>query len=357
VRWNHPQRGIVSPVDFIPLAEETGLVLQLGEWVMRTAIAESKRLAQAGFPEVRIAVNLSAHQFRQQQIARIVQRMLTAAGATPSRLQLEITESVLMQNMEATETALRALSEMGIELSLDDFGTGYSSLSYLKRFPIDVLKIDRSFVRDIPGDADDAAIASAIISMAHSLDIKVIAEGVETLEQLQFLRQRSCDFVQGYYFSVPLPAEALVQTLRENPKLAPADPQKDAGLRTLLILDDDPDALSLLQHGLRAEGYRILSTTRVSEALELLARQDVGVILCDQRMPEMEGVEFMRLVRDMYPRSVRVLMSAYEDSEAMRQAINVGAVYKFVMKPWDSRELMLVLEDAFQHYAQSTAPR
>lgn len=216
VRWNHPQRGLMSPSEFIPLAEETGLIVQLGEWVLRRAIHDGVRLARVGVPELRVAVNLSALQFRQQEIARSLQQMLVAAGAQPSQLQIEITESILMQNLEATANALRALSDMGVELSLDDFGTGYSSLSYLKRFPIDVLKIDRSFVRDIPGDADDSAIASAIISMAHALGIRVVAEGVESRDQLEFLRRRDCDRMQGYYFSKPLPVEDIELLLRNQ---------------------------------------------------------------------------------------------------------------------------------------------
>jgi diguanylate cyclase (GGDEF)-like protein len=205
IRWNHPERGLVPPSEFVPLAEETGVIIPLGEWALRTAIRDSLYFASAGFPWLRVAVNMSAHQFRHPEIARMLKRMLIAAGSPAARLQVEITESVLMQNLTTSVRALHELSEMGVELSLDDFGTGYSSLSYLKRFPIDVLKIDRSFVRDIPGDADDAAIATAIISMAHSLGIEVIAEGVETVEQLRFLIGRDCDNVQGYYFSTPVP--------------------------------------------------------------------------------------------------------------------------------------------------------
>jgi len=214
VRWDHPSRGMISPADFIPLAEETGLILQLGEWVLRTAIRDGMGLAQNGLPEPRIAVNVSALQFRQQEIVRSVQHMLTAAGMRPNRLQLEITESVLMQNVEVTARALQELSESGVELSLDDFGTGYSSLSYLKRFPIDVLKIDGSFVRGIPGDSDDAAIVNAIISMAHSLGIEVIAEGVESREQFQYVRERRCNNIQGYYVSPPRSLREMTGWLR-----------------------------------------------------------------------------------------------------------------------------------------------
>jgi diguanylate cyclase (GGDEF)-like protein len=216
VRWNHPERGLIYPTEFVPLAEETGLIQPLGEWVMQAVIQESARLARAGFPELRVAINLSAHQFRQHEIVHVLRRMLRAAGVRPNQLQLEITETVLMQSLDVTAVALRELADMGVELSLDDFGTGYSSLSYLKRFPIDVLKIDRSFVRDVPADTDDAAIASAIISMAHMLGIQVIAEGVETQEQLDFFRGRDCDHVQGFFISPPRSPQGLNAWLAEN---------------------------------------------------------------------------------------------------------------------------------------------
>jgi diguanylate cyclase (GGDEF)-like protein len=213
VRWRHPQRGLISPAEFIPLAEETGLILNIGEWVLRSAVGECARLTRAGYTGMRVAVNLSAHQLHHAELTRMIQRMLTSAGARSNQLQIEITESVLMSNVDRTAATLDALSDMGIEISLDDFGTGYSSLSYLKRFPIDVLKIDRSFVRDIPTDPDDSAIASAIISMAHNLGIQVVAEGVETEEQLNFLRDHDCDTVQGYYLSRPKPAEEIARYL------------------------------------------------------------------------------------------------------------------------------------------------
>lgn len=222
VRWQHPDRGLVLPADFIPLAEETGLILPLGEWAIHTALSQLRDFTRAGYTTLRVGVNVSAYQFRQRQIVGVTQSALAAAGIAPSRLQLEITESVLIQNMELTAAALRALSDLGVELSLDDFGTGYSSLSYLKRFPIDVLKIDRSFVRDIPGDADDAAIASAIISMAHTLGIAVVAEGVETLAQLEFLRARGCNYAQGFYIGEALAPPLLSRWLREDSWPRPA---------------------------------------------------------------------------------------------------------------------------------------
>ena len=209
LRWHHPEFGLVSPAKFIPIAEETNMINPIGEWVLRTACAQGKRWRDQGLPVWRMAVNLSARQFRQQDLLQQVGEVLRDTGFDPHHLELEITESLLMQGAGQTVAILEEFDKMGIRLSLDDFGTGYSSLSYLKRFPIDTVKIDRSFVRDIHTDPNDAALASAIIAMAHSLKLSVIAEGVETEEQLVFLRERECNEYQGYYFSKPLPPEEI----------------------------------------------------------------------------------------------------------------------------------------------------
>jgi len=212
VRWQSPELGLVPPSQFIPLAEETGLIEPLGEWVLHAACAQLGQWKSAGFPALQMAANISVRQFRQRGLAQIVAHALSTASLAPRHLELEITESVLAQGEEA-ETLLREVSAAGVQFSIDDFGTGYSSLSYLKRFPIDTLKIDQSFVRDIPGDANDTAIALAIIAMAHSLGMRVIAEGVETMEQKLFMQQHGCDAMQGYFFSKPLPAGELTLLL------------------------------------------------------------------------------------------------------------------------------------------------
>lgn len=209
VRWNHPKLGLVAPNRFIPVAEDSGLIVALGEWVLRHACHQLGQWRAQGIPLRRMVVNLSPRQFRQQHLVQTFSRVLNETGVDPGWLGLEITEGVIMENPEASIGVLREMKAMGIELSLDDFGTGYSSLSYLKRFPIDKLKIDRSFVSDITTDADDEAMVAAIIVMAHQLGMRVVAEGVETEAQLAFLREQGCDEYQGYYFSRPLPAGEL----------------------------------------------------------------------------------------------------------------------------------------------------
>ncbi len=207
VRWQHPQLGMVSPAQFIPLAEETGLIVPIGEWVMETACAQAQAWTNAGHPPIRMAVNLSPVQFRKANLCDVVAEILQRTGLPPSRLELEVTESMLMHSLKDTIHTLQRLKATGIYLSIDDFGTGYSSLSYLKGFPIDALKIDRSFVRDITANADDAAIATSIILMGRSLNLNVIAEGVETENQRAFLEVLQCNEFQGYLMSPPVPAE------------------------------------------------------------------------------------------------------------------------------------------------------
>jgi len=206
IRWNHSEWGLVPPFKFIPVAEETGLIVPIGDWVLRTACEQNKRWQEQGFPPMRVAVNLSGHQFDTMLVGK-VRRVLMETGLEPEWLELEITESMLMKNTDLVVGIIQDLKDMGIHISIDDFGTGYSSLSYLERFPIDTLKIDQSFVRFIENPETDAVLARAIISLAHSLNLKVIAEGVETETQLEFLREENCDACQGYYFSKPVPAE------------------------------------------------------------------------------------------------------------------------------------------------------
>jgi EAL domain-containing protein (putative c-di-GMP-specific phosphodiesterase class I) len=212
LRWNHPELGLVPPADFIPLAEVTGLILAMGPWVLRTACAQA-RVWQEVHPGLRVAVNLSARQFQEPGLVGHVTDALADTGLDPRLLQLEITESSAMQNAQAAIQTLRELKALGVGLSIDDFGTGYSSLSYLRRFPIDTLKIDQSFIRDIGADPDDAAIASAIIALARTLKLSVVAEGVETAEQLAFVARHGCDQTQGYLFSRPLSAQRCADLL------------------------------------------------------------------------------------------------------------------------------------------------
>ena len=219
MRWQHPEFGMVSPGKFIPLLEETGLIVPSGEWVVRAACAQLRVWEDSGIKVVPVSVNLSGRQFQHQDLVRSIMDIISESGVEPGLIELELTESSLMSNPDDANRILLSLKEFGVRISVDDFGTGYSSLAYLKRFPIDALKIDRSFVQDIISDHEDAAIVRAIISLAHSLKLTVIAEGVETEEQLAFLVTNGCDQVQGYLLSVPLPALACGQLLGADRRL------------------------------------------------------------------------------------------------------------------------------------------
>lgn len=222
LRWERPDVGPVSPKEFIPVLEETGLIVPVGEWMLRTACEQHRAWRAAGLPPLRMAVNISSRQFEASDLPETLQRVMQDATMPAEFLELEITESILMKNAARDMQALQALNAIGMRFAIDDFGTGYSSLIYLKRFPIDILKIDKAFVRDITDNGDDAAIVRAIITMAHSLGIQALAEGVETREQVEFLRQQGCDLAQGYYFSPPLSASETERFLAEKRPLGPA---------------------------------------------------------------------------------------------------------------------------------------
>ena len=216
VRWNHPQLGLVPPGDFIGLAEETGLINEIGEFVLRRACQQARLWQLCGQASIRISVNLSVHQLRQGKLASLVRQVLEESGLPAAMLELELTESQLLDNVDGVDNVIRTLQqlhELGVRLSIDDFGTGYSSLSYLKRFPVDYVKIDQSFIRNMTPGSEDATITRAIIAMVHSLELKVVAEGVETAAQMEYLRSLNCDEVQGFLISPALNAEAFIKLL------------------------------------------------------------------------------------------------------------------------------------------------
>jgi diguanylate cyclase (GGDEF)-like protein len=216
LRWKHPRRGLVSPMEFIPLAEETGLIVPIGEWVLATACAQTKAWQDQGLPNLDVAVNLSARQFADPMLLPKLTQIISDSGLDPLNLELEITESLVMSHGATVVAVLQKLKAIGVRIAIDDFGTGYSSLAYLKRFPIDTIKVDRSFIRDIPADPGDKQITRAIIAMAHSLRLRVVAEGVETAAQLKFLRNLRCDTVQGYFLHRPLPEAEVAEVLKLN---------------------------------------------------------------------------------------------------------------------------------------------
>ena len=347
LRWENPELGMVSPAEFIPLAEENGLIIPIGEWVLRSACAQAEKWRENGVPLSRVAVNISAIQFAQSNFTARIAQILKETGLPPSVLELEITESVLAEDVERAIETLGVLKDMGIQLSIDDFGTGYSSLSYLKRFPIDRLKIDRSFVRDVASDPDDASIAMAVIGMARSMDLSVVAEGVETEAQLRFLKNKQCDEIQGYYLSRPLPAEELEPMLRGFSKSKCILKAGSQSQQSLLLVDDDTRLLETLTMSLKAEGYHILTATSAREAFDLLARHEVRVVVVDHMMPQMTGITFLERVRKIHPRIMRILLSGEIDMRSLASAINSGSIHRFLEKPVPAETFRSTLREAF----------
>ena len=354
VRWRHPTKGMVSPADFIPLAEETGLIEPLGDWVIRNVCRQLRTWLDAGLPVPPVAVNLSARQFRHPELVPRIARSLADNALDAGLLTLEITESAVMHDIEAAVITAKQLKALGVGISLDDFGTGYSSLSHLKRFPIDHLKIDQSFVRDITTDPDSAVICNTVIGLAHNLKMTVIAEGVETEAQMRCLRRQRCDEMQGYFFSKPVLAHEFAQLLAQDRRLAL--PMTEQTQRTVLLVDDEPNVLNALKRLLRRDGYRILTAGSAREGLEMLATHNVQVILSDQRMPGMSGTEFLSRVRELYPQTIRIILSGYTELESVIDAINRGAIYRFFTKPWNDDALRTDIRAAFGHHTLIHVP-
>lgn len=349
IRWNHPERGLVGPIKFIPFAEENGLIVPIGGWVIQTVCAQQAAWLAQGVPIVPVSLNLSAQQFSEGNIFSTVDNALKQHQLDPRWLELELTETMVMQNPDKVENTLHEFRTLGLHLSLDDFGTGYSSLAYLKRFPFNTVKIDRTFVTDIISNPDDSAIASAIIGMAHSLRMHVIAEGVETEAQLKFLRAKHCNQIQGYFFCRPIPAESFRETVSNGKRL---ELKAASGLlqQTLLIVEDDPLYLSKLTLALKDQGYRILTAQNGTQALELLATHAVQVILCTQTFSGTADIEFFTVAARLYPDTMRIVLSSYAELESVLEFINRGEIYRFITEPWDDDMLIKNINEAFRRY-------
>lgn len=347
IRWQDPEVGLIPPAQFVPILEETGMIGEVGQWVIERALADHAQWCALGLVPPRIAVNVSAVQMRRADFADAVRKKLQAFNA--SILDIEITESLFVEDVESCVQCLRKMREFGVRVAVDDFGTGYSSLAYLKKLPIDYLKVDQSFVKDVIYDPDAAAICIAIIDLAHNLKLKVIAEGVETEAQMNYLRRKHCDEIQGYYFSKPISMQDMGQLLHTGACI-PVPREPDAPVRRILVVDDEPGILSALRRVLRRDGYEILAASSAKEGLRILGDHDVQVILSDQRMPEMSGTEFLSRVRDLYPETIRIILSGYTDLESIADAINRGSIYKFLTKPWEDDLLRENIREAFSHH-------
>ncbi len=350
LRWQSAQLGSVSPAEFIPVAEQSGLIGAISDWVLQQACVQLATWRRAGLPAVRVSVNLTAAQLQIPDFANHVQAVLQRTGASADCLGVELTESMVMTDVEAISHTLRALKMAGVQVSLDDFGTGFSSLSCLSRLPIDVVKVDRSFVREVTADAQDVSITRTIIQMTHSLQMRALAEGVETEGELSLLVAAGCDEIQGWWFSKALPADEFAALLQANKRLPERYVRRPQGQRqrTLLLVDDEENILAALRRLLRRDGYRILTAASAADGLQCLACEEVDVIVSDQRMPGMTGVEFLHRAKDLYPNTLRMVLSGYTELQSIIDAVNEGAIYKFLTKPWDDERLRGHIAEAFQ---------
>lgn len=349
LRWTHPELGRVSPATFIPMAEQSGLIIEIGYWVLRRACQDLQQWRDKGLAVPPVSVNLSPNQIRDPDLLANIVAIMQEFAVDPGLICLELTEGAMMEDVAHSERLMHALKDLGVRLALDDFGTGYSSLSHLKRFPFDKVKIDQSFVRDIQTSSQDAVIAKVVISMAHGLGLRVVAEGVETEMQCEFMLRNACDEIQGYLFARPVPAAELEGMLREDRRLPVHLVRMQTRPRTLLLVGDEPDAIAALQQQLQPDGYRILTAASGAEGLALMEGHLIDVVVSDQDLPGMTGLEFLRQASMLHPESMRIVLSSKADLQAATHAINENAIYRFVTKPWDGGPLRSLVEQAFHH--------
>ncbi|WP_332854134.1 EAL domain-containing protein [Duganella sp. S19_KUP01_CR8] len=348
VRWQHPEHGLLSAHAFLPQAEAAGMTAAIGHWVLRRACGDLQAWRRGGQNDLRVAINVAPSQFRDPGFGAAVAAMLDDYAITPAALTLEITETALNEAGAACDDLLAGFKTRGLNLTLDDFGTGHGSLSSLKRYPFDAIKIDADFIRNVVADSHDAAMAKSIIAMGHNLGMKVVAEGVETEAQCDFLRRNMCDQIQGYFFAPPLASTDLHQLLASGRALPGHLLRMHRPQRRLLLVDDEPNILAALKRLLRGDHYQIYTANDGPQGLAVLAEHPVDVIVSDQRMPGMLGADFLRKARELVPDTIRIMLSGYTELQSVTDAVNEGAIYKFLTKPWDDEQLRGHIADAFR---------
>lgn len=362
LRWQHPEQGLLYPGDFLQVVESGGLMVELTDWVLDRACSDLQRFMDQTGRVLWVSVNISPNHFVRGDVVSSVKDALERTGLAPSCLNLELVESTFLSFDEPVRRALDNIRTLGVGLMIDDFGAGFSSLNYLKQVPASRIKIDRSFVRDVVSDSADAAITRGVIALAHKLNLKVVGEGVEDQYQLGFLLRNHCDLIQGFLSGRPMPFEQLL-AFDLSTEIRAAFAEVNGGesgnqaSRRLLILDDEPNILRSLKRLLRRDGYDIHTVTSAEEALNLLALYEFQVVLSDQRMPEMTGTDFLSRVKELYPDTIRIVLSGYTDLDSVTDAVNRGAIYKFLTKPWDDEQLRDQIKQAFLHHAAALVAR
>jgi diguanylate cyclase (GGDEF)-like protein len=350
LRWQHPEFGLIPPDEFISLAEESGLIFAIGEWVLRTACTQNKTWQEAGLTPVTIAVNVSPYQFNDKKLIMQVNQALAASGLKPEYLELELTESVMLDNPEIALSTIHELRTMGVKISIDDFGTGYSSLSYLKSIEANRIKIDRSFIEDIIMNPDDAVIVLSIIAMAHQMGRQVIAEGVENEEQMYYLLHHHCDEIQGYFFSRPVPANEVESFLAKKRQFFIDSDVVNNQKNTILVVENDADVVKSLQLALKKYNYEILTADKSKRAFELLAKNNVQVILYNQTKPGIAAPDFLEKVKELHPDVVRITLNSYHDIRGISNLTDTNDVYKFMLNTSHYDHLISNIKEAFKHH-------
>ena len=365
LRWDHPELGSVPPAEFIPVAEASGVVVEIGAWVVGEACRQGAAW-HAAFPlasPLSVAVNVSARQFR-AGLADTVRAAISDSGIAAPALCLELTETTVMDDVPSAITVLAELKALGLAVAIDDFGTGYSSLAQLRRLPIDEVKIDKSFVDGLGGDAEDTAIVAAVISLAHALDRDVVAEGVETLEQLENLRALGCESAQGYYLARPVPASDVAELLRRDAvgqhlprELCSPDLATGAGNETVLVADDAADVRQLARMSLTAGGFTVAEAADGATALAAARRLLPDCVVLDVRMPDLTGIEVCRALRaDASTTGCTIVMlTSRADAADKAEAFSAGAD-DYIVKPFAPRDLVTRVRAAVRRRRQAAAP-
>ncbi len=335
LRWKHPVRGIIPPMEFIPLAERYGLISEIGLWVLREACRQLDKFQAKGTPPVQIAINVSPQQFLLKTFTQKVENILNETNVNPSSIEIEITESMLMQHGEQSNQCIQHLQDLGIRFAIDDFGTGYSSLSQLQCLSFNTLKIDRSFVNSLETNPRAIQLVESLITLGHNLGMNIVGEGIETQSQLHSLRQSGCDMGQGYLLGRPTEPEEIIKLANEH--------SQPAEQTTVLIAEDEEMVLRLTRQILRAAGYKVLEARNGRDALSILESNSWGVdvLITDQNMPVMNGDELSRIAREQKPELKIIFISGYAQRD-QKPVLESGTAS--LEKPFGKQELLETIQ-------------
>lgn len=355
LRWQHPQRGTLAAAEFLPALERTGAAAAVTRWALERSVAQLHAWEQAGHQGLQMAVNSAPEAFASPEAETMLLELLDRHALAGNQIELEFTERSLGAASAACAAALerlRSLRRHGISVAVDDFGTASTNLGRLTRLPLDCLKIDLGFVRGALSDPSDAMVARMSCELARALKLRIVVEGIETEGQRAFFSALRCDAAQGHFFASPLEAEAATALLQSERVFTPATaaPAQELQSRHLLLLDDEPNILRSLRRVFRAQPWTVHIANTPDEAFELLARHPVGVVMSDQRMPLMRGTDFLARVKQLYPETMRIVLSGYTELQSVTDAINEGAIYKFLTKPWNDQQLNEEIEQAFRQH-------